>query len=561
MATSLKAVRSPLPPSLQVRPVIEAVRPLVDGGRRPAKAAVGDTVTVEADVIADGHDVLTCDLRYRHDDDLVWSSVAMEPLVNDRWRAGFDVRSMGQHRFLIEARVDPFMTWRRDLRARTEAGQDVAVELHVGAELVDAGAHRAEAADRRVLSLVASDLWSVAQGLDGEVSEEITAWSGASTLGELVFSDQLAHLMRQCEDPDRSTMSEVFTVAVDREKARFSAWYEMFPRSASPDPLRHGTFADVRAKLPYVAHMGFDVLYLPPIHPIGRSGRKGRDGATKAAEGDPGSPWAIGGFEGGHTAVHPELGTLEEFRDLVTAAAARGIEVAIDLAFQASPDHPWVTEHPEWFRHLPDGSIRYAENPPKRYEDIYPLDFETPEWQSLWTELLEVVRFWIVQGVRVFRVDNPHTKPFAFWEWLIRLVKAEHPEVIFLSESFTRPRVMEQLAKLGFTQSYTYFTWRTTKWELESYVDELTKTDVADYFRPNFWPNTPDILTEELQSGGRATFLSRLVLAATLSANYGIYGPVFELQEHTPRSPGSEEYAHSEKYEIRRTAFPSSSPG
>ena len=551
MATSLKAVRSPLPPSQQVRPVIEAVRPLVDGGRRPAKAAVGDTVTVEADVIADGHDVLTCDVRYRHDDDLVWSSVPMDLLVNDRWRARFEVRSMGQHRFLIEARVDPFMTWRRDLRARADAGQDLAVELHVGAELVDAGAHRAEAADRRVLSLAAADLWSATEGLAGEVSGEITAWCGASTLGELVFSDHLAHLMRRCEDPDRSTTSDVFTVAVDREKARFSAWYEMFPRSASPQPLRHGTFADVRAKLPYVAHMGFDVLYLPPIHPIGRTGRKGRDGATNSAEGDPGSPWAIGGFEGGHTAVHPELGTLEEFRDLVTAAAARGIEVAIDLAFQASPDHPWVSEHPEWFRHLPDGSIRYAENPPKRYEDIYPLDFETPEWQSLWTELLEVVRFWIVQGVKVFRVDNPHTKPFAFWEWLIRLVKAEHPEVIFLSESFTRPRVMEQLAKLGFTQSYTYFTWRTTKWELESYLNELTKTDVADYFRPNFWPNTPDILTEELQTGGRAAFLSRLVLAATLSANYGLYGPVFELQEHTPRSPGSEEYAHSEKYEVR----------
>src|SRR3984957_16685268 len=551
MAISLKAVRSPLPPSLQVRPVIEAVRPLVDGGQRPAKAAVGDTVTVEGDVIADGHDVLTCDLRYRHDDDLVWSSVAMEPLVNDRWRAGFDVRSMGQHRFLIEARVDPFLTWRRDLRARSEAGQDIGGELHVGAELVDAGAHRAEAADRRVLSLVASDLWSATQGLAGDDSEETTAWSGASTLGELVFSDQLAHLMRQCEDPERATRSEVFTVAVDREKARFSAWYEMFPRSASPDPRRHGTFADVRAKLPYVAHMGFDVLYLPPIHPIGRTGRKGRDGATKAAEGDPGSPWAIGGLEGGHTAVHPELGTLEEFRDLVTAAAARGIEVAIDVAFQASPDHPWVTEHPAWFRHLPDGTIRYAENPPKRYEDIYPLDFETADWRALWTELLEALRFWVLQGVKVFRGDNPHPKPFAFGEWLIRQIRADHPKVIFLSESFSRPRVMEQLAKVGFTQSYTYFTWRNTKWEIETYLDELPKTDVADYFRPNFWPNTPDILHEELQNGGRAAFLSRLVLAATLSANYGIYGPAFELQEHTPRSPGSEEYAHSEKYEIR----------
>jgi starch synthase (maltosyl-transferring) len=531
--------------------VIESVRPQVDGGRRPAKAAVGDTVVVEADVIADGHDVLTCDVRYRHDDDLHWTSVAMEPLVNDRWRAGFDIWSMGQYRFLIEARVDRFMTWSRDLRARTEVGQDIAVELLVGAELVDAGAQRAKAADQRILSFVAAHLWSAAKGLAGEVSEEISAWSGVSTLGELVFSDELARVMRRCGDPERSMTSEVFTVVADREKARFSAWYEMFPRSASPEPLRHGTFADVRAKLPYVAHMGFDVLYLPPIHPIGRTGRKGRDGATKAGKGDPGSPWAIGAIEGGHTAVHPELGTLEEFRDLVTAAAARGIEVAIDLAFQASPDHPWVTEHPEWFRHLPDGTIRYAENPPKRYEDIYPLDFETSDWQALWTELLEVVRFWVAQGVRVFRVDNPHTKPFAFWEWMIRLIKAENPEVIFLSESFTRPRVMEQLAKVGFTQSYTYFTWRNTKWELETYMDELTNTDVADYFRPNFWPNTPDILSEALQSGGRSTFLTRVVLAATLSSNYGIYGPVFELQEHAPRSPGSEEYLHSEKYEVR----------
>ena len=544
-------MRPVLVPAQQVRPVIESVRPQVDGGRRPAKAAVGDTVVVEADVFADGHDVLTCDVRYRHEDDLQWTSVAMELLVNDRWRGRFDIHAIGPYRFSIEAWVDRFMTWRRDLRARIGAGQDIAVELLVGAELVDAGAQRAKPEDQRTLSLVAAHLRSAVNGLAGEVSEEITAWSGASTLEQLVFSEELADVMHRCADPERSTTSEVLTVVADREKARFSAWYEMFPRSASPDPLRQGTFADVRAKLPYVAHMGFDVLYLPPIHPIGRTGRKGRDGATKAAEGDPGSPWAIGAIEGGHTSVHPELGTLEEFRDLVTAAAARGIEVAIDLAFQASPDHPWVTEHPEWFRHLPDGTIRYAENPPKRYEDIYPIDFETTEWQALWIELLEVVRFWVVQGVRVFRVDNPHTKPFAFWEWMIRLIKADNPEVIFLSESFTRPRVMEQLAKIGFTQSYTYFTWRNTKWELETYLDELTKTDVADYFRPNFWPNTPDILSEELQTGGRSTFLTRVVLAATLSSNYGVYGPPYELQEHTPRSPGSEEYLHSEKYEVR----------
>jgi starch synthase (maltosyl-transferring) len=534
-----------------MRPVIESVRPQVDGGQRPAKAAVGDTVRVEADIFADGHDVVTCELLYRHDDVPQWSSAPMTALGNDRWRSGFEVTAMGPYRFLIEARADRFLTWRRDLVARTDAGQDVALELLVGAELVDAAVQRADAADHRLLSLVAAHLWSAPGGLAGEVSEEVAGWVGAATLSELVFSDELARLMNRCADPEQATTSDVFTVAADRDKARFSTWYEMFPRSASPDPQRPGTFADVRAKLPYVAHMGFDVLYLPPIHPIGRSGRKGRDGATSAGAADPGSPWAIGSEAGGHQSVHPELGTLDEFRDLVTAAAARGIEVAIDLAFQASPDHPWVTEHPEWFRHLPDGSIRYAENPPKRYEDIYPLDFDTADWQALWSELLEVVRFWVRQGVKVFRVDNPHTKPFAFWEWMIRHVKADNPEVIFLSEAFTRPRVMQQLAKLGFTQSYTYFTWRNTKWELETYLEELTKTDVADYFRPNFWPNTPDILSESLQTGGRVTFLSRLVLAATLGASYGIYGPAFELQEHLPRLPGSEEYRHSEKYEVR----------
>jgi starch synthase (maltosyl-transferring) len=428
----------------------------------------------------------------------------------------------------------------------------VAVELLVGAELIDAGALRAPSAERHLLSIVSAHLRAGrSEDLGREVADEATEWAGVSTLGSLVFSDVLGELMSRCGDPDQALTSEVLTVAADRERARFSSWYEMFPRSASADPTRHGTFADVRAKLPYVAHMGFDVLYLPPIHPIGHTGRKGRDGATRAEPGDPGSPWAIGAAEGGHKAVHPELGTLDDFRDLVTAAAARGIDVAIDLAFQASPDHPWVRDHPEWFRHLPDGTIRYAENPPKRYEDIYPLDFDSPDWQSLWAELLDVVRVWIGHGVKVFRVDNPHTKPFAFWEWMIALIKAEHPEVIFLSEAFTRPAVMQQLAKVGFTQSYTYFTWRTTKWELETYLAELTRTDVADYLRPNFWPNTPDILTEQLQGGGRATFLSRLVLAATLGANYGIYGPAFELQEGVPRSAGSEEYAHSEKYEIR----------
>jgi starch synthase (maltosyl-transferring) len=323
----------------------------------------------------------------------------------------------------------------------------------------------------------------------------------------------------------------------------------MFPRSASASS--HGTFADLRDRLDYVEEMGFDVLYLPPIHPIGLTSRKGPNGTPTAGPGDVGSPWAIGAKCGGHTSVHPQLGTLEEFRALVDDAAARGIDVAIDLAFQAAPDHPWVLEHPSWFRHGPDGTIRYAENPPKRYEDIYPFDFESRDWRDLWTALLDVVRFWIEQGVKVFRVDNPHTKPFAFWEWLLECIRAESPDTIFLSEAFTRPRVMEQLARLGFTQSYTYFTWRTSKWDIETYFTELTQSEIAYFFRPNLWPNTPDILTEELQTGGRAAFLSRLVLAATLSSSYGIYGPAFELQEHVPREPGSEEYLRSEKYELR----------
>jgi starch synthase (maltosyl-transferring) len=475
----------------------------------------------------------------------------MSPQGNDLWEGEFPVTTMGLSQFAVWAKVDRFLTWRRDLRARTDAGQDVTLELLVGAALIDAAAKRGTPDEQRLLSSVAAHLWTGVRGLDGEVSEDVAGWTRGSRLGEIVFSEELGELMNRLCDPAHSLTSDALSVVVDRERARFSSWYEMFPRSASADPSRHGTFADVQAKLPYVAHMGFDVLYLPPIHPIGHTGRKGRNGVTQAAADDPGSPWAIGAAEGGHRSVHPELGTVEEFRDLVTAAAARGIDVAIDIAFQASPDHPWVTQHPAWFRHLPDGSIRHAENPPKRYEDIYPLDFETTDWQALWAELLDVVRFWVAQGVKVFRVDNPHTKPFAFWEWMIRHVKSEHPEVIFLSEAFTRPTVMQHLAKAGFTQSYTYFTWRTTKWELETYLTELTKTDVAEYFRPNFWPNTPDILHESLQTGGRAAFLSRLVLAATLSSNYGIYGPTFELQEHVPRSTGSEEYLHSEKYEVR----------
>ncbi|MGH3732440.1 MAG: alpha-1,4-glucan--maltose-1-phosphate maltosyltransferase [Acidimicrobiales bacterium] len=537
-------------PNSIARAVITNVRPQVDGGRRPAKATVGDALRVEADIFVDGHDLLRCEMRFRHEDDVKWSSDLMFDIGNDRWRSTLPIERLGRYRFMIRACVDGFATWRRDLEKRIEAQQDVSEEYLVGAQMLHDVSRRARAADRRWLSDVVEILRANGVTLDDTVSGLVAEATEAAALRDVLASPRVAHLAG-LSDPELCTSSEAFFVTSDPIRARFSSWYEMFPRSSAPTPLRHGNFDDVIARLEYVESMGFDVLYLPPIHPIGRTGRKGRNGSTTCDEGDPGSPWAIGAAEGGHTSVHPELGSLEDFGRLVSEAKDRGINVSIDLAFQASPDHPWVQQHPDWFFHLPNGTIRYAENPPKKYEDIYPLHFEGLDWRALWHELLEVAQFWIAQGVTIFRVDNPHTKPFAFWEWLLASVKAEHPEVIFLSEAFTRPRVMEQLAKIGFTQSYTYFTWRSTKWEIESYMRELTRSPVADYFRPNFWPNTPDILSEELQRGGRAAFLSRFVLAATLSSNYGIYGPPFELQEHLPRAIGSEEYLLSEKYEIR----------
>ena len=348
-----------------------------------------------------------------------------------------------------------------------------------------------------------------------------------------------------------TTYRQELTIVVDRERARFGAWYELFPRSTAPVPGQHGTFRDVEARLPYVASMGFDVLYLPPIHPIGTAFRKGRNNTTTPAPDDPGSPWAIGSAEGGHKSIHPQLGTLDDFRHLVSAAAAHGLEIAMDIAFQCSPDHPYVKEHPQWFRQRPDGTVQYAENPPKKYQDIFPFNFESDDWQALWEELASVIEFWIGEGVHVSRVDNPHTKPFGFWQWLIDEVRRRHPDVLFLAEAFTRPKVMQRLAKVGFNQSYTYFAWRNTKWELEHYIRELTQTEVAEYMRPNFWPNTPDILPQYLQYGGRAAFIIRLVLAATLSSSYGIYGPAFELGDDRAAGNGKEEYLDSEKYEYR----------
>jgi starch synthase (maltosyl-transferring) len=515
------------------RVVIEHVDPEIDAGRFPIKRTAGERVVVEADAFAEGHDELACVLLHRPAGETEWREAPMRPLLNDRWRGEFHVGEPGHYLYTLEGWVDHFHTWVRDLVRRLEAGQDVAVDLRLGARLVTEAAARAAGAD--ALRLL-------------EHAGALTGSGGAHR----ALSPELAELMARY--PDRCSASRYereLEVLVDRERARFSAWYELFPRSAAPARGGHGTFKDVEARLPYVAEMGFDVLYLPPIHPIGRTYRKGRNNSIKSEPGDVGSPWAIGGPEGGHKSIHPDLGTLDDFRHLVEAARAHRLEIAMDIAFQASPDHPYVREHPEWFRHRPDGAIQYAENPPKKYQDIYPFDFDGPAWQSLWQELRSVLEYWVEQGVRIFRVDNPHTKPFVFWEWVIREVRDRNPDVIFLSEAFTRPRVMQRLAKLGFDQSYTYFAWRNEAWELREYVTELTRTDVREYMRPSFWTNTQDILTETLQTGGRAASALRFVLAATLAASYGVFGPSFELVEITPLTPGREEYLDSEKYQVR----------
>lgn len=521
------------------RVAIEGVQPAIEGGRFPIKRTIGEDVVVEADAFVDGHDALTVVLRYRPEAAQQWTEVSMTSLGNDRWRGSFLVTGVGRWHYTVTGWVDHFVTWRRDLGKRIGAGQNVQVDLLVGAAIIEGAAARAATEDRRTLTKWGKELRS------DDMPDKKRV--------ELALSAEVEALVATY--PDRrfsSTYERELAVVVDPEKARFSAWYEMFPRSWSRTPGHHGTLKDCEASLPYVASMGFDVLYLPPIHPIGRTHRKGKNNAPNGGAEDPGSPWAIGALEGGHQAIHPELGTLQDFRSLIEQARRRGIEVAMDLAFQCSPDHPYVKEHRDWFRTRPDGTVQYAENPPKKYQDIYPLDFESDGWRDLWEELKNVVFYWVKEGIRIFRVDNPHTKPFAFWEWLIGEVKQRHPDVIFLAEAFTRPKVMARLAKAGFSQSYNYFPWRNTKSELVQYFTELTHTEVREFLRPNLWPNTPDILTEQLQRGGRAAFMSRFVLAATLGANYGIYGPAYELREQTAREAGSEEYVDSEKYEIKQ---------
>lgn len=550
------------PDTGRARAMIEGVTPQIDGGRFAIKRVVGEWVDVEADVFTDGHDVVRALLLYRKVGETPWRTCAMQPLVNDRFRARFWVDELGRWEYSVCAWVDHFETWRRDLVKRRNAGQALHVEYLRGAALIEDAAQRA-GEDAAVLqdfarrlrasadpAAVGSRQTRTAQTSDEASDDDSRALDDARYA--LAEDEDLHARMRGLpEDETVTHAGSVLGVTVDPVRARFSTWYELFPRSASTDPARHGNFRDVEARLPYIASMGFDVLYLPPIHPIGLTHRKGPNNSVIAHANDLGSPWAIGNAEGGHKSIHPQLGTLDDFRRLVDSARQLGVELALDIAFQCSPDHPYVAQHPEWFLARPDGTIQYAENPPKKYQDIYPFHFECDDWRALWRELKSVVEFWIAEGVRVFRVDNPHTKPFDFWEWLIGQIKADHPDVIFLSEAFTRPKVMHRLAKLGFTQSYTYFSWRNTKRELTEYLTELSQHRSREYFRPNLWPNTPDILPEFLQFGGRSGFMVRLVLAATLGANYGIYGPAFELMEHLPRDPGSEEYLDSEKYQRR----------
>jgi starch synthase (maltosyl-transferring) len=521
---------------LRSRVVIENIQPSVDAGQFPVKRIVGDEVRVTADIHADGHDHLAAILKIRQKGQATWTVTPLRPLPNDVWEGSFVVSHMGDYEYTLEAWVDRFSTWHAGLLKKIEASQDIAEDLLEGAALVDAAAANATGPQASFLK---------------EQSRLVRAAQKAPrTATAALFDGLLAPMAAFGERGTPTVYDPALKLNVERERARFGAWYEFFPRSAGATAERSATFREAEARLGGISALGFDVVYLPPVHPIGKSFRKGPNNATRHNPGDPGSPWAIGSAEGGHKAIHPELGTLDDFDRFVAAAHRKNLEIALDLAFQCSPDHPYVHEHPEWFRHRPNGAIKYAENPPKKYEDIYPLDFEGAAWESLWKELCDVVLFWVDHGVTIFRVDNPHTKPYRFWEWLIQQVRAKHPEIIFLAEAFTRPKVMAQLAKGGFSQSYSYFTWRTTKPELTTYFTELTQGPEREYMRPNLFANTPDIFHAFLQTGGRPGFLIRLFLAATLGASYGIYGPPFELCEANA-IPGTEDYQDSEKYQIR----------
>lgn len=511
------------------RVIIENVHPQIDQGLYPAKRTVGERVDVTADIFGDGHDHIRAVVRYRVSDSKAWQEVEMTPLANDGWLGSFYVTEKKTYEFTVSAWIDHFETWYDGFRKKAAAAVDVHVELQEGINFLK---KLSEGKDKDIEAAIE------------QLQQEYTHASGyvaGPDFGKLVH----AHPLREHE----TSFDRILEVVVEHAKANFSSWYELFPRSASLEP-KHGTFKDVMKLLPRIESMGFDVLYLPPIHPIGKINRKGKNNNVRAEAGEPGSPWAIGSDEGGHKSIHPELGTLDDYKKLILESKKHGLDIAIDLAFQCAPDHPYVKEHPEWFKQRPDGTIQYAENPPKKYQDIYPFNFESDQWMELWVELKSVITYWIDQGVKIFRVDNPHTKPILFWQWVIAEVNKEYEDVIFLAEAFTRPRVMSSLGKIGFTQSYTYFTWRVNKNEIMEYMSELVFGPSRDYFRPNFWPNTPDILPYHLQHQGENIFILRLALAATLSSNYGVYGPAYEFYDHEPMT-GREEYFNSEKYEVK----------
>lgn len=518
------------------RLAIEAITPAVDGGAYPVKACVGDELIVEADLFGDGHELYAAELRWRALDEKSWRAVRMAPLGNDRWQAALPLVRLGRHDYVIEGWLDRFGGFRRDFKKKLDAGVAQPVDAQEGRALVVVAARRHKA--------------SLAERLAGFVARLDAAADDPAESAALLLDPELALLMDEADDRPFALASPPIPVDAERREARFSSWYELFPRSQTDDPARHGTFDDVIARLPQIREMGFDTLYFTPIHPIGRTHRKGPNNSLTAGPGDPGSPYAIGSDEGGHDALHPELGTPADFRRMVAAARAHGLEIALDFAIQCSPDHPWLKEHPGWFDWRPDGTIKYAENPPKKYQDIVNVDFYRPDAvPDLWVALRDVVLHWIGEGVKTFRVDNPHTKPFAFWEWMIGDIRRVHPDVIFLSEAFTRPKVMYRLAKIGFSQSYTYFTWRNEKQELIEYLTELTTTAPKDFFRPHFFVNTPDINPVFLHDSGPAGFKIRAALAATLSGLFGVYSG-FELCESRP-VPGKEEYWESEKYEVK----------
>jgi len=518
------------------RVIVEHVTPEIDAGRFYIKKIPGEIIRVEADIFTDGHDHVRGQVLYKHESEKNWLHVPMQLLSNDRWQASFQVTKTGFYNYTVIGWVDHPLTWQEGFVKKYQDTQHMGVELLIGAEFLEAMLPQANKADQKTINKIVATLRD-------ESKYDLAI--------NLVLGKEVHYLINQYPNLDNATIYlRELKVYVDREKAGFSSWYCFFPRSASPVEGKHGTFKDCEALLPRIAEMGFDVLYFPPIHPIGQTFRKGKNNTVNALPGDDGVPYAIGSKEGGHKDILKDLGTLEDFKHLIKEAAAHGLEIAMDFAIQCSPDHPYVKKHPKWFKWRPDGTVQYAENPPKKYQDILPVNFENDNWENLWKELKSILDYWCEQGIRIFRVDNPHTKSFNFWEWCIAEVQKKYPGTIFLSEAFTKPKVMKELAKLGYTQSYTYYTWRNSKHELIEYMNELTQTEMKDYYRPNFWPNTHDINPYILQSGNEISFITRYFMAATLSSNYGIFGPVYELMYHETY-PGKEEYLNSEKYEVR----------